>query len=94
VSYVDLVDDVNCTVDGKASVMSYPTVRQQSPAFGYTSDLLGDTDLAVSDGYFVMLPPLPVGEHVIHFDGGILDWGWVQNVTYYITVVGDDGDDD
>ncbi|MHC4109501.1 MAG: hypothetical protein ACYSUY_00400 [Planctomycetota bacterium] len=90
VSYVDLVDDVNCTVDGASSAISYPTVRQQSPAFGYTSELLGDTELAVSDGYFVMLPPLPVGEHVVHFDGGITDIGWLQDVTYYITVVEDD----
>jgi hypothetical protein len=88
--YVDYVDAVHCTVDGRTSAISYPTVRQQSPAFAYSSELFGDTELAVMDGYFVMVPPLSVGEHVIHFDGGITEWGWEQDVTYNITVVEDD----
>lgn len=87
---VDAVDFVHCTVDGEASAISYPTVREQSPAYAYSSELFGDTELAVSDGYWVMIAPLPVGEHVIHFDGGITDWGWTQDVTYNITVVEDD----
>ncbi|MHC4642252.1 MAG: hypothetical protein ACYS32_11450 [Planctomycetota bacterium] len=87
---VDAVDFVHCSVDGRASAISTPTVRTQSPAFAYSSEVLGDTELAVSDGYWVMIPPLPVGEHVVHFDGGITDWGWMQDVTYNITVVNDD----
>jgi hypothetical protein len=87
---VDAVSVVHCTVDGIPSAISSPTVRQQSPPFGYSSELLGDTDLAVMDGYFVMVPPLSAGEHVIHFDGGIPEWGWEQDVTYYLTVVEDE----
>jgi hypothetical protein len=86
---IDAVDVVHCTIDGRASAIYYPTVREQSPAFAYSSELLGDTELAVSDGYWVMIPPLPVGEHVIHFDGGITG-SWEQDVTYNITVVEDD----
>lgn len=70
VEAIDAVSVVHCTVDGEASAISYPTVRVQSPPFGYSSDVFGSTDLAVTDGYWVMVPPLPAGEHEIHFDGG------------------------
>jgi len=89
---VDLVSVLNCTVDGKALPISSnlrpkAIVRVQSPAFSYSSDVFGSSDLAVMDGYWVMLPPLSEGEHVIHFDGGIPEWNWMQDVTYNLTVV-------
>jgi hypothetical protein len=40
---------------------------------------------AVSDGYWVMVDPLPPGDHVIQF-GGIANTGFTVDVTYHITV--------
>jgi hypothetical protein len=52
----------------------------------------GATTPSVSDGYFSMVKPLPVGEHTIHFTstldassvGGPI---FLQDITYHITVV-------
>lgn len=40
----------------------------------------------VSDGYYVLLNPLPVGQHTIHFAGEIPFDGVTLDVTYHITV--------
>jgi hypothetical protein len=51
----------------------------------------GSTSPSVSDGYFVMLKPLSVGQHTIHF-GGTADLTplggplFIQDITYNITV--------
>ena len=51
----------------------------------------GSTSPAVSDGVFVMLKPLSVGKHTLHY-GGTLDLSsiggpvFIQDVTYHITV--------
>ena len=47
---------------------SVPTVRTSSPLFPYN----GDPE-TISDGFWVMLDPLPVGLHVLHFTGGLCD---------------------
>ena len=39
----------------------------------------------VADGYWALLPPLPVGSHTIHFAGGLAS-GFSLDVTYDITV--------
>jgi hypothetical protein len=39
----------------------------------------------VADGYWALLPPLPVGSHTIHFAGGV-EPGFALDVTYRITV--------
>jgi len=41
---------------------------------------------AVADGVFVMVTPLAVGNHVIHFHGEIPAFGFTQDFTYNITV--------
>jgi len=51
--------------------------------FGY--DVSGTLAPAVSDGYWLMLAPLSVGEHEINF-GGSLPW-FTLEITYHITVV-------
>jgi hypothetical protein len=43
---------------------------------------------AVADGIFVLLAPLPVGKHTLHWEGGIPD-AFTQNITYTITVTPD-----
>lgn len=40
----------------------------------------------VGDGYYVMLSPLPVGEHTIHFGGRFVDYGFTLDITYHLTV--------
>ena len=72
---------------------------QQSPAIPFTLAAhdnlftavgeIGITDgassIAISDGYYVLLPPLPVGQHTIHFYG--LSGLYSLDMTYNITVV-------
>jgi hypothetical protein len=83
------------TVDGK-EVNSNRIVRALSPVFSVTlpEDNIfgipaGEYDSASADGLWVALPPLPPGEHTIHFEmnapnafGGIS-----QDNTYILTVV-------
>jgi hypothetical protein len=77
-------------VDGiQAIFVDYPTVRTQSPPFA----LQGDPE-TVSDGYWVMLPPLSRGEHEIHFTGALCNLSapptanpfFAVDVTYSVTV--------
>ncbi len=49
-------------------------------------DASGTIGPAVADGVFLMLAPLPVGQHTIHISGG-RPGGFVLDVTYNITVV-------
>jgi hypothetical protein len=81
--------------------------RIQSPLFNFklpennTLGLSSQTTQAVSDGNWVFLKPLSVGNHTIYFNGGlrnIIDsssnhaftgpYGWDYATTYHITVVG------
>jgi hypothetical protein len=102
-SFVDPAD-LFCEIDGVpvADLGSYlalsrPSVYGPLPANsilesqGYPVGE-GDTSLFVADGYYLMLRPLPVGEHTIHF-GGFLDasadlgFTFTLDITYDITVV-------
>ncbi len=48
------------------------------------------TAVAVGDGYYVMLAPLPVGSHTIHFHGVFThEFDMTMDVTYHITVGSD-----
>jgi len=73
--------------------------RTQSPAFGFTlpdENLLkittGNPYLAGSyfpsagDGYYLMLPPLRPGNHVIHFHGAGAGGSFTLDITYHLTV--------
>lgn len=73
--------------------------RAQSPVYGFTAPssdnfltqpTTGSSGLSLSDGYWIMIEPLPPGKHTIHFEGiftsGTVS-GWTQNVTYHLTVV-------
>jgi hypothetical protein len=81
--------------------------RIQSPLFNFTisqGNILGlppQTTQAVSDGNWVFLKPLSVGNHTIYFKGGLRNitdtsnkqafagpYGWDYPNTYHITVVG------
>jgi hypothetical protein len=84
-----------CILDGVpvAKNPQTPIVRSQSPVWTLTffSDNnifidwgypTGDYFPTVSDGYWVMLPPLSPGHHTLHFEDGT----GFQNVTYELTV--------
>ena len=84
------------TVDGK-EVKAKRIVRADSPLFTATlpEDNLfsaccglpaGEYD-AVADGLWAALPPLPPGEHTIHFEISAPSLGFSQDNTYNLTVV-------
>ena len=92
-AFFDTVDpnDLHCEVDGIA-LRNLSTYRAQSPVYsmslapdsssvtmwGYAA---GEHDLNVSDGYWVMLAPLSVGNHTIR-----VRWATYLDVTYHLTV--------
>jgi hypothetical protein len=82
---VDLACRLLSRVDGKATAYYRQTVRVQSAPFPLTlgpgwGTLFGDPALeglsdpeAVADGYWVLLPPLSPGAHVVRFRGSACD---------------------
>ena len=41
---------------------------------------------AVSDGYWIMLAPLPAGQHTVHFSAKLPSLSFAVDVTYNLTV--------
>lgn len=98
--------ELTATIDGEPVTFTVPEARVQSPSFALdTGD--GPSGLppgvvdpeAVSDGFWVMLPPLAPGEHTLHFGGRFCQledfddhpvFGPVD-VTYQLTVTGKGG---
>jgi hypothetical protein len=87
---------LKAVIDGK-SVENLLQQRVQSPVLTVTFP--ADTTSApegtytpnVSDGYWLLLPPLPAGKHTIYFKGVITGGpfaGFVVEVTYKLTVQG------
>jgi hypothetical protein len=100
----DNADQLAVTVDG-ASLADPSSYRVDQRVFSYSMpypnvyDVLGCTDIhavtvpqAVSDGYYVMLHPLPPGEHTIEFSGHYPPnpaFGFSEftlDLTYHLTV--------
>jgi hypothetical protein len=94
------LDLQHTTLDGIPIILNpkIPIVRTQSPVFkanwpADSDNLLGldpneyglDESPSVSDGYWVMLPPLAPGRHVVKFLAGPPDKP-AQNITYHIKV--------
>jgi len=91
--------DLEATLDGVPVVFDYrtPIVRAQSPLFmvRWPLDNVFGLDPAkencpkcrqgVSDGFWVMLPPLGPGVHTLWFRAGDGTSDW-QNLTYHLTV--------
>ena len=92
--------ELEATLDGKPIIFNpnTPIIRSQSPVFtaSFPPDNVFGADLSqltgrpiVSDGFWVMLPPLSpgdhngsaLGDHTLHFRAGSN-----QDVTYYLTV--------
>jgi hypothetical protein len=98
----DHISDVTFSVDG-ATLTNVGDYRVQSPQFSFTAPTpwifgsTGGADTSVGDGYFVMLPPLPPGAHILHAtgafhfavaDGDPFDYDAAMDMTYQLTVTG------
>lgn len=68
-----VVDDVPVQNNG------YGIVRTQSPVFPLNGTLPDGTKVSdsqtIDDGYYVAIPPLARGSHMIHFSGGLCKFG-------------------
>ena len=78
-----------------------PAVRSQSPKFSFNFSAdnviglpVGVNDRLIAEGYWVMLPPLTSGEHVLTLHGAAcietedgIEKAFETEVTYYLTVV-------
>lgn len=102
-SVADHIQELQVTIDGN-EVEHIGLYRAESPLF--TIGPLPDDNIigadagssfdAVGDGFFIMLAPLPVGEHDIHFEGAAVftivedgfDLRFEQDITYHIEVNG------
>ncbi|SKA77353.1 hypothetical protein SAMN02745130_01785 [Thiothrix eikelboomii] len=84
-----------CRINGEACIWHYPIVRAQSEnlPFKMNADSILVTEYeeipvtretSISDGYWVMLPPLPVGNHRIRFTAKATDFA--LDVTYKLSV--------
>lgn len=78
------------TVDGQISTSSVPTVRVQSPPF-----VPNNVDPeAISDGFWVLLPPFSPGQHVLRIRGAFCEFDSTEihpfiggvDITYNLTV--------
>ncbi len=95
-SFLDPVSGLACEVDGQA-VPDLARYRFETPVFTWGpvpgDNLLGlsagTSAPSVSAGYFVMLAPLPVGQHTIHFAGnsGVSPNEFMLDITYHLLVV-------
>jgi hypothetical protein len=86
---IDQVSHVEVSVDG----VDIPAARILSPPFKLK--VIEDnvfnvpnsgTTLSVAEGYWVLLKPLSIGSHTIHFKGSIDAFNFEVEVTYHLTV--------
>ena len=103
---IDHAVDLSCEIDGIA-VQNLAAFRVHSPLFTWgplpennvfqdsVNFPAGTTSPSVSDGYFVMVAPLSVGSHTIHFKGSVVftqaqdgfDFTFSLDITYHLTVI-------
>jgi hypothetical protein len=93
-SYFVTGDRLSCEIDGKP-VRNLTSYRVRSPVFSFNMNPDFATfggypapyvRTAVSDGYWLMLKPLSVGRHVIHFTASNAKTGFAIDVTYNLTI--------
>ena len=83
--------ELTAVVDGEA-IPDLDRYRVQSDLFTVAlpaGNILGvepTVTQGVADGYWLLLAPLPVGEHELRFGGGIANSGISTEVTYHLTV--------
>lgn len=84
-----LIEGITCnlhsTIDDIPTIFTSPIIRTQSPPLSFLTD-----KEAISDGFWVMVPPLDKGEHIIHFTGGFCDspifGDFLADATYILTI--------
>lgn len=89
--YLQFMTDLFAEVDG-VKLRNLDDYLVISPLFTITADpalaanfdpcITGQPQPAVTIGYYLLLAPLPPGDHVVRF-GSV---GWGQDVTYYLNV--------
>jgi len=68
------VSHLTLKIDG-VDIQNLTAYRVDSPLFNFTTpqnglfDLHSEKTQAVSDGFFIMVKPLSIGSHEIHFSG-------------------------
>lgn len=93
--FIGTVSGLDVTIDGQA-VPNLFTFRVRSPSFTVIAppqglvppgklSVPGNTDPIVSDGYWLLLSPLPSGKHVIIWKA-VTSGGFVVDVTYTLTI--------
>jgi hypothetical protein len=93
----DKATNLQATIDG-VTIPDLNMYRVQSPLFNLTipkDNAMGippGFTQAISDGFWVLLKPLPVGKHEIHFSGSLVDFtttgplNFVSDAKYDITI--------
>ena len=80
-----------CEIDGRP-VVNLENFHFTTSLFNFTvpdNNVLGTpagSGQGVDDGLYVMVPPLPVGRHTIHFGCNLADFPFNLNITYHLTV--------
>jgi hypothetical protein len=90
----DLIDELHATIDG-VPVPDLFSHREDSPDFSMNAAPnnivglpVGDSGVAVADGYWLMLEPMSIGETIVlNYGGGIDQFDFFVNVTATITFI-------
>jgi hypothetical protein len=100
--FIDGATNLSVTVDGKA-ITNLQRVKSKVFSVALPDDNVFDTPCkrahlgdvpagtyspTVDDGFYVLLDPLSVGNHTLHFHAENPSQGFMQDVTYNLTVVG------
>jgi hypothetical protein len=91
-SFADLIDSLHATID-RMPVPDLFSHREVSPTFHFDAasnnpigDPAGDSGIAEADGYWLMLPPMSPGTHVINAGGAVSSLGASFDLTTTIVV--------
>lgn len=96
----DQINSLHATLDGvaipSATLFAH---REVSPAFSFVSVAnnqvgisgVGNSGIAIADGYFLMIDPPSPGQHTLNFGGGASAFGISINETDTITVTPEPG---
>jgi hypothetical protein len=97
--FVESVIDIAAEIDGVSLKNLYdyravsplfiygPLPENSVPAMFYQEAHTGDTSLSAADGFYLMLAPLSVGKHTIHFTGTAgYPFNFTLDITYNLTV--------
>jgi hypothetical protein len=99
-SFQDFAANLTAEVDGTA-IQGVDSYRVQSPLFtwgllpennvlqaiGFTNLVAGTQSPAVGDGVYLMVKPLRIGRHTIHFTGEVPAFNFFLDITYHVTIV-------